>query len=67
MLRPATVTASASGLRRAPPQAGHGRSDMNCSTLSRTALDMAVACWRLSWGMTPSNQPQLPPLRRRPR
>ena len=65
MLRPATVTASASGLSRAPPHAGHGRSDMNCSTESRTAWDIDVACWRRSCGRTPSNQPQLPPLLRR--
>ena len=65
MLRPAMVTASDSGLRRAPPQAEHGRSDMNCSTLSRTAWDIEVACWRRSCGMTPSNQPQLPPPLRR--
>ncbi len=67
MLRPAIVTASDSGLSRAPPQVVQGRNDMNCSTLSRTAWDIDVACWRRSCGMTPSNQPQLPPLRRAPR
>ena len=39
MLWPPTVTASASGRRRAPPQVEHGRIDMNVSMRSFCSCD----------------------------
>ena len=42
MLRPPTVTASVSGLRRAPLHDRHGISRMNCSSFSRGAVGVGL-------------------------
>ncbi len=53
--RPSTVTASDTGLSRAPRQDGHGTSRMYPANLSRLESDSASACRRSIYGITPSN------------
>ncbi len=54
MFMPPTVTASDSGLRRAPPQAGQATSRMYCSICSRDHSDSASPWRRPSQGTIPS-------------
>ena len=54
MLMPLTVTASDSGLSRAPPQVEQATSRMYCSICSRDQSESDSLCRRWSHGMTPS-------------
>ena len=55
MFIPPTVTASDSGLRRAPLQVGQATSRMYCSICSRDQSDSASAWRRWSQATIPSN------------
>ena len=52
---PSTVTASDTGLSRAPWQDGQGTSRMYPANFSRLESDSASACRRSTHGITPSN------------
>ena len=52
--RPSTVTASDTGLSRAPWQDGHGTSRMNPSKRSRLESLSASECRRSMYGIAPS-------------
>ena len=53
--RPSTVTASDTGLSRAPWQDGHGTSRMYPANRSRLESDSASECRRSMYGIAPSN------------
>src|SRR6185369_13896030 len=57
ILRPATVTASTSGRKRAPPQTVQVRGVMNWSISVRSASSVASSSRRRRLGITPSNGP----------